>query len=346
MLNDARMALERAAPAAAGAFTGRRCTATRGVQEETQVEQANQGLTYLMDNFKAARTQVGELLLAMIVEDMGKEAHTIVIEGDAITPDRTVFINKAESDPKTSVAYLSNDLQRTRLKVGLEDVPSSLIYRGQQLNIMGEAVKSLPVQCQAAAMPFLASLMDVPFKRELVEALRAAGPQALPEEIEKQVQERVGQEVKLAGHDLKARGLDMKKRLTDAQIKQLMPQAVQTGVQAAFAAMWGGAQVAQMPMIAPIADAIMQGAGYTRPSLGGDDPNFPMPAQTAAMNIKDPYIQGQGSEGAVVPAVQQEAAAAPPGCKNTSPTFPPLPRAGGEGMDGIETARVADNLVA
>lgn len=56
--------------------------------------------------------------------------------------------------------------------------------------------------------------------------------------------------------------------------------------------MQGGAQVAQMPMIVPIADAIMQGAGYPRPSPGGDDPNFPTPAQTAAINIKDPYIQG------------------------------------------------------
>lgn len=63
-------------------------------------------------------------------------------------------------------------------------------------------------------------------------------------------------------------------------------------MQAAFAAMQGGAQVAQMPMIVPIADAIMQGAGYPRPSPGGDDPNFPTPAQTAAINIKDPYIQG------------------------------------------------------
>ncbi|MDR6887869.1 MULTISPECIES: hypothetical protein [Variovorax] len=345
MLNDARMALERVSPAAASAFSGRRGTATSGVQEETQVEQANQGLAHLMDNFKAARTQVGELLLAMVVEDMGREPHTIVIEGDAITPDRTILINKPETDPKTGVAYLSNDLQRTRLKVALEDVPSSSSYRGQQLNAMSEAVKSLPPQYQAAAMPFLASLMDVPFKRDLVEALRAAGQQASPEDIEKQVQERVAQEVKLAGHDLKARELDMKERLTDAQIKQLMAQAVQTGVQAAFAAMQGGAQVAQMPMIAPIADAIMQGAGYTRPSPGGDDPNFPTPAQTAAMNIKDPYIQGQGAA-LVAPEAQEEAGAAPPVRENTSPTFPARAGAGGSGMDGIETARTGDNLEA
>jgi hypothetical protein len=54
---------------------------------------------------------------------------------------------------------------------------------------------------------------------------------------------------------------------------------------------------------------------------GGDDPNFPTPTQTAAMNIKDPYIQGQGPA-LVAPEAQEEAAAAPPVRENTSPTFP------------------------
>ncbi|BEP54529.1 hypothetical protein GmRootV118_17730 [Variovorax sp. V118] len=342
MLNDARMALERVSPAAAGAFSGRRGTATSGVQEETQVEQANQGLAHLMDNFSAGRTQVGELLLAMIVEDMGREQHSVVIEGDAITPDRTVVINKPETDPQTGTSYLSNDLQRIRLQVGLEDVPSSRTYRGQQLNAMSEAVKSLPAQYQAAAMPFLASLMDVPFKRDLVEALRSAGQQASPEDIERQIQERVAQEVKLAGHELKARELDMKERLTDAQIKQIMAQAVQAGVQAAFAAMQGGAQVAQMPMIAPIADAIMQGAGYQRPTPGGDDPNFPTPGAMAAMNVPHPYIQGGGA--AASPEAANGPDAALPVRENTSPTFPPRPTDVGTGMHGVETVATSDNL--
>ena len=97
-----------------------------------------------------------------------------------------------------------------------------------------------------------------------------------------------------------------------------MAQAVQTGVQAAFSAMQGGAQVAQMPMIAPIADAIMSGAGYQRPSPGGDDPNFPVP-----------------------PAGMVPAGAAPEVRQNTSPTFPPR---ADSGMQGIETATPADNL--
>lgn len=190
MLDSARAAIGRMSPSA---FSGRDGTATSGLQEQTQVEQANQSLGTVMDNFRSARTQVGELLLSMIVEDLGEQQQVIVIEGDAVTNDRTVVINKPEVDPATGYSYLSNDLQRTRLLVALDDVPATASYRGQQLNAMSEAIKSLPAQFQAAAMPFLASLMDVPFKRDLVEALRAAGKQQSPEEIEKSTQETMQQ---------------------------------------------------------------------------------------------------------------------------------------------------------
>lgn len=315
LMQDARVAIERVSNISSG-FQGKRGTATSGIQEQTQVEQSNQSLETMMDNFRAGRTMVGEMLMAMIIEDIGDKEQEIIIEGDAINADRVVVLNKREMDPVTNTPRVSNDLLRTRLLVSLEDVPSTKSFRGQQLNALSEAVKALPAQYQAAAMPFLASLMDVPFKRDLVEALRAAGRQESPEQVEARIKQEVAQALKLAGNDLKARELDMRERLTDAQVKQIMAQAVQTGVQAAFSAMQGGAQVAQMPMIAPIADSIMQGAGYQRPA-GGQDPNFPVPEQTVAVD------------------------AAPPVRENTSPEFPPRAPTG---MRGIETATPADNL--
>lgn len=102
---------------------------------------------------------------------------------------------------------------------------------------------------------------------------------------------------------------------------------MQIGVQDAYSAMQAGVQIAQVPMIAPIiADEVMKGAGYQLPNPLGDDPIFPTADQTAAMNIKSPYIQGQ--------EVQQ----------NTSPASPPVPRQAGIGQEGIETLKVNDNL--
>lgn len=337
MLDSARAAIDRISPSA---FAGRDGTATSGLQEQTQVEQANQTLGAMMDNFRAGRTQVGEMLLSMLIEDMGSQEQVVVIEGDAVTQDRSVVINKPEVDPDTGYSYLSNDLQRTRLLVGLEDVPSSATYRGQQLNALSELGKSLPDQYKAAITPYIVSLTDVPFKKDLIESLRAVSQQETPEQAEERTKKAVDDALVKAGNELKGRELDLKEARNDAEIKKIMAQAVQVGVQAAFSAMQGGAQVAQMPMIAPIADEIMKGAGYQLPTPGGMDPNFPVPTAAAAMNLRSPYTQGQGAEhgseqiAPAIPAVQQ----------NTSPAFPPVPQQASSGMQGIETQATGDNL--
>lgn len=336
MLEDNRATIQRVSSVTAG-FMGKEGTARSGLQEQTQVEQSNQSLARMMDNFRAARTQVGELLMSMVIEDLGDRPHTIIIEGDAVTPERAVTINAPEVDPETGVTYLSNDLQRTRLKVALEDVPSSSSYRAQQLNALTEAIKPLPPEYLAAAIPFLVSLMDVPFRRDLVEAFRAVGQQPTPEQVQQQIDQAVDDALVKAGHDIKLRELALKERKADSEIKGLDAKAVQIGVQAAFSAMQAGAQIAQMPMIAPIADAVMQGAGYQRPSPAGHDPNFPTPDETAAAQMKGPFVQGEGRPEFEPPEGVNQ---------NTSPTFPPIPDDGDSPMQGIETPRITDNLPA
>ncbi len=320
LINDSRSAIQRVSAVTSG-FMGKEGTARSGLQEQTQVEQSNQSLARIMDNFRAGRSMVGELLLALIVEDMGTNEQTIIIEGDAVREDRTVVINKPEFDPATGFSYLSNDLQRTRLKVALEDVPSTKSYRGQQLNALSEAVKSLPPQYQAAVLPFLVSLMDVPFKRDVVEAIRAASAQESPEEVEKRIEQAVKDALAKSDMEVKLREVAILEKKSEGEIRKLLAEAVQIGVQTAYSAMQGGVQVATMPQIAPIADAIMQGAGYQLPSPGGDDPNFPQPA-------------GVPAAPAPVMDVQQ----------NTSPGFPPVPQQSEAGMNGIETPTPVDNL--
>ncbi len=330
MLQDNRSAIQRVSAVTTG-FMGKEGTATSGRQEQMQIEQSNQSLGVIMDNFRAARTMVGELLISMIIDDLGDQQHTIIIEGDAVRDDRTVVINKPETDPVGGYAYLSNDLQRTRLKVALEDVPSSSSYRSQQLNAMSEAVKSLPPEYQAAMLPFMVSLMDIPFKRDVVEAIRAASDQQSPEQIEQRIQQAVQDALAKSGAELKMRELAIKEGRSEAEIEKITAQAVQIGVQTAYSALQAGAQVATMPMIAPVADEIMKGSGWK--AKPGDDPNFPQAGQTAAMNIQSPYIQGEGSE-VEMPAVRE----------NTSPAYPPVPQDSPSPMSGIETPQVSDNI--
>ncbi|WP_347455687.1 hypothetical protein [Acinetobacter thermotolerans] len=336
LINDSRAAIERVSNITSG-FQGKKGNATSGRQEQMQIEQSNQTLKKMMDNFREARTMIGELLLSMILDDIGDKEETIIIEGDAVREDRTVVINKPEVD-ELGYPYLSNDVQRTRLKVALEDVPSSNSFREQQLMSLSEITKSLPENVQHAVLPYVMALTDLPFKREIIEAVRQATQAPTEQEVEQRIKDAVAQALKESGNELKLKELELKERKTDSEIKLTDAKAVQTGVQAQYSAMQGAVQVAQVPQAAPIADHIMQGAGYQRPNPMGDDPNLPVPDHVAARDVRSPYLEGEGaqigSEGIAEMQVQQ----------NTSPMNPPVPQQGATGMKGIETLRTDDNL--
>ncbi len=336
LINDNRAAIERVSNITSG-FQGKQGNATSGKQEQLQIEQSNQTLMKIMDNFREARTLIGEMLLSMIVEDMGSREQTVVIEGDAVREDRTVVINKPEVD-ELGYPYVSNDIQRIRLKVVLDDVPSSTTFREQQLNALSEITKSLSAEIQTAVLPYVMALTDIPFKKDIIESIRQATQAPTPEEVEQQIKEAVERALADAGIDLKRRELELKERKAGSEIREIDARSVQIGVQAAYSAMQAGVQVAQMPQIAPVADEVMKGAGYQRPNPIGDDPNFPIAEQTAARDVRSPYLEGEGaqigSEG--LAEVQQ----------NTSPMNPAVPKQGDTGMQGIETGSVEDNLTS
>lgn len=319
MLADSRAGIQRASGITSG-FQGQQGTATSGVQESTQIEQATQSLASLMDNFKFGRTKVGELLLSLIIEDMLGKQEDVTIKGTALRPDRMVSLNVPQTDPDTGVQYLSNDVERIRLKVAMNDVPSTPSFRTQQLAAMSEAFKSMPQEFQVVALPHLLSLMDVPNRDELIQDIKNAQQQLTPEVVQQRIDEAVKLALQRSDHDLRARELDLKYNPDKlmAEIQKMVSETVKNGVESSFAAMQAGAQLATMPQIAPVADAVMQGAGYRSPTPAGDDPNFPTPAAIAVQPM--------------------------PVHQNTSPQLPPVPQQGASPMAGIETARTSDNL--
>lgn len=267
MLMDARMGIERASGITAS-FAGQRGTATSGLQETTQIEQATQSLASLMDNFRYGRTKVGELLLSLIIEDMVGKPETVTIRGNAVLPDRDVALNQPTSDDDTGMQYLTNDVARTRLKVALSDVPSTPSFRTQQLAAMSEAFKSMPPQYQDVALPHLLSLMDIPNKQDIIQAIQEVKSQPSPEQVHAEW------ERDYKDRELLARYSPEK---LQAEIKKLTAEGVEIGIKSAFGAVQAGQLIAQMPQIAPVADVVMANAGYQPPNPMGVDPNFPQP---------------------------------------------------------------------
>ena len=331
LMQDSRAALERVSGITA-AMQGRTGTARSGLQEQTQLEQSQVSIAALMDNFAAARTRVGELLMAMVIEDLGQEEETIVIEGDTLNPPRSVTLNHPEVD-ETGLAYLSNDVQRTRMKVALEDVPSSSSFRVQQLNSLSEAIKSLPPEAQQVMMPFLIDLMDLPRKKDVVQALRDAQQQQDPEAIAANAKQELM-------HDLKMRELDIREREAAAREKLMQAQTVNTGVTSTFAAMQAAEKIAMNPLIAPVGDVVLQGSGYRKPTPGGQDPNLPGPGQmpSPAGGVQHQAAMG-GEPGDTSPMTPSNPAAdaVPIGGDGFATALPNSP-AEGAGQ-GIETLR-------
>ena len=316
MLQDSRRGIE-AASGITASFQGQKGTATSGVQEVTQLEQATQSLAKLMSNFRASRTKVGELLLSMIIQDSIKKQETVTIRGNALRGDREVVLNAPVTDPDTGVKYLNNDVERIRLKVALSDVPSTPSFRTHQLQSMSEAFKSMPQEFQVVALPHLLSLMDIPDKDQIIEDIQAARQQQTPEQLQAKIDEAVNAALQKAGYDLKNKELDLKyapERMM-AEIKKLVAETVKIGVESSYAAMQAGQVIATIPQVAPIADEVMKGAGYKLP-MAGDDPNFPQPEAMALPTEPLPGVR-----------------------ENTSPQLPPVPQEPGTGMQGIETAQ-------
>ena len=264
---------------------------------------------------------VGELLLSLVIEDIGSSPEEVVIRGNAIEPDKVVSLNHPETDPATGMQYLSNDVQRTRLKVALQDVPTTPSFRTQQLGAMSEVAKSVPPDIQQVLMPYLLQLMDLPNRDEIIKAVREAKGQQSPE----QIQQQIDQAVRDAGLQLKERELELKysPERQQAEIRKIVAETVESGLRAAFAAMQGAQVVASMPQVAPVADVLMQNAGWTPPTPAGQDPNIPQP------------------QGLPAPAVDMAAG-------DTSPNTPAAPMEPGSPMEGqnrgIETMRADSEL--
>lgn len=131
--------------------------------------------------------------------------------------------------------------------------------------------------------------------------------------------------------------------LIDAQVKEAEARAslitsqaakadadkVKSGVESIYAAMQGAEVIASVPTVAPIADKLMQAAGYQNPNPAGVDPNFPIDAaQGEAAGLTANPVQNHRTGMQFTPG------------GNTDPVMPAhAPTAGIGERAGIETQR-------
>lgn len=152
------------------AMMGRADGVKSGIALNSLVEQGTVALADINDNASFARRLTGNKLLRLIQADMsGRQIEVTVGEWEK---KRKVILNKPAVDPVSGIRYLENDMSRARLKVTLDDVPSTPAYRAQQMMMMNEVMQTLPDQIKAVIAPFWLEASDLSKRREMVEAVR------------------------------------------------------------------------------------------------------------------------------------------------------------------------------
>jgi len=257
------------------AFMGQGGQAKSGVAINSLVDQSSQTLADINDNFKTARSLVGDLLLALIIEDMGSEQRDIKIPAGISSEEQIISLNVPTEED--GIQFLNNDIQRITLRVELSDVPSSPTFRAQQLQTLGGAFESMPANFQAIALPYLLNLMDMPDKQEIMEAVKKASAQPTQEDIDKMIADAVQKALIEKFAEQKDRELDIKERLAGADIEVKIKEAIKKGVETAFAAMQAGAIIAENPHIAPIGDDVLGMAAQNGGAAQGIDMVDPGP---------------------------------------------------------------------
>lgn len=231
-LQDKRQAIKNVAGVYA-AFEGSPHGGMSGIAANTFVEQSTQTLAEIMDNYQWARSQVGDLLLNLVIEDIGDEETEVQIDNE-INGTKMVRLNVPVQHPSGEV-FLTNDVQRARLKMALSDVPSTSSYRSQRLLALTEITKSLPPQYQGLVLDFVMAATDLPERAEIVKRIRKAlglGEPEAPKTPEEQaaVEQANAQANQAAAVQEKAVALDLAER--EARVGKLQAETARANAAA------------------------------------------------------------------------------------------------------------------
>jgi hypothetical protein len=267
-------------------FEGANSNANSGIAIQSLVEQSTQTLSDINDNYRFGRAGVGELLLDLIIEDMGHSPEEVEVEVPGKQPKIVRLNEEIPIDP--GVTGISNSVQQARLKVALADVPSTASYRTQRLMMLTELTKSLPPQIQALVIDFVMASTDLPERDAIIERLRTKlglddGQQQgqipqTPEQLQQFVAQHVQQALEQAGVVERMKKLSIEDRKAavaeaDAETRRLDSQTRRLAVENAdeHKTLEAGLAAASIPQVSPPQSDM-------RPDLAGQ-PNVQPPAQ-------------------------------------------------------------------
>lgn len=170
--------------------------ADSGVAIASLVEQGSTTLAELNDNYRFGRRLVGEHLMALIVQDIGREQTQIAVNLNK--PQRTKYIQlNAPATDESGITTINNDVTRAKMQVVLDDIQATAGYRAQVANRLFELAATLPDDVKVAVLDVVVEATDIPQRDEIVKRIRqVTGVGVDPEQMTPE--ERAAQQQKQA----------------------------------------------------------------------------------------------------------------------------------------------------
>lgn len=150
--------------------------ADSGVAIDSLVSQGLTGLAGLNSNYRRSRTNVGQQLALMVMEDLeGKKNVTIKPDRKKFPRARSVTFNQPQAD-----GSMTNDIRSLLWTCVLDDEPSTPAFKQQKMREIVEFAKGLEPQLQAIFADIVIMASDLPWKEEAAQRVRALTGQAPP----------------------------------------------------------------------------------------------------------------------------------------------------------------------
>lgn len=194
-----------------------------GVAIEGLIEQVQQTLGSLADNYRRARRMAAVKLLSLRVEDLsGMDDYGVNVERPMQGRPRHVVLNA-----RAGGEMRDNDVLMLRTHVALSEQPKSATYRQQKLQSWAEIVKALPPEIQTALVDFTVRMTDHPDTDEILERIRQVtgfGPEPKDPELRAMIEEerarRKELQERLEGLELAGMDADVRQKMATAREKE------------------------------------------------------------------------------------------------------------------------------
>lgn len=218
---------------------GKSGAAESGVAISQLIEQGTTALAELNENYTLSRKLVGEQLLALVKDDIGRKERMVSFVQGGSGKKKEITLNERRHDPETNITYRDNDVMMTRSYVELDAVPTSASFRQYQFKQLSDVVKQLPPELQAPMLDMVVEASDVPYKDEMVRRIReflgiqemdpenmspqekqAFEQKMQAQELQRKVEEALTQ-LAVERADLENREIDAKTEKTEAETEKI-----------------------------------------------------------------------------------------------------------------------------